>query len=356
LIEVNRDSPDFANYDGVQALPSREDYGEDWSLSADVRAEGFEPFVRLTNPESTRSVIRSAAAASAHVGIDGDLFARELEAFVDANGVVAAQWANTEDKVMTTIIELSDGLPMADRDLVHLLTALERQQTSASSAVYQIDYRRLLKDTALENRATGITTTGDQGEAQTIEVRTNLTDRGHALTVDWTMTTDGIDNGALSHVEHRYLSGTVFVRAACSADELAAASTWRESPVSGFESLDTPAYVPALLERMVDPSVVESAEGQTRIEFSLRRFGLLGQPWPLWSYDDDWDIEGSLVLTELGVPLSLTIHSTRPTIERGGPGEDIVEISFLSWNEELSISAPDQVTTSRPHPPACPTR
>ena len=346
--EVIFGSVDDAVSEGTSELPVPDDWQIDGTLTEVREQQGFGGFERLPDGPSVSSII--SFASNALVDLDGTGVDRELGVFVDGGGRVAAQWRNESGEVITMLMEGVGTPPMVNPQLAPYLDALDDLVAEALSVTYTVAYERQWLDSTTQNPVTGVVTSGDQGETRTVHVTTDLVSTSSAITTDWVLSTDGVDDGAVSHVEYRHIDGRVFARGACTAAELEA-SAWLESPADRrFESLDTPGYVAALVERLENPQLAPSVAGMRAITFSLRRSGATGTPWPLWSYGDDSDIEGTLLFNDDRTPASLYIRSSRGADGTSGAASDSVAITFVAWNDELNVVVPSDVV----EPPALP--
>ena len=335
---------------GVDALPGADEYELGRTPEADPGDE-FGAFVVLNDPTSDY-VIRTAASLVADLGGAGTLVRGGL-AFDDGHRVVA-QWINSDDELRTVVMRPSSSLPMTDWQLGPALSALSAFLDDAETVQYVLSYERLWEDSTVENQSTGVVTTGDSGEHFTATVSSDLTTSGSFATSSWVMTTDGVSNGALAHVEWRWSPAGRFVRAGCEDEELRS-SGWLgyEWDPDGFANLISPGYVPALVERLVEPELLGRDGDVVTLGFGLRRHGLLGQPWPLWAYGLEWDVRVAIEIAANGEPTRLRITSSRGPSAASGPASDSVDIEFTEWNGPVDVVTPNHVVDEAPWPPSC---
>lgn len=351
LVEAFLGPPATASTPGLSELPGPDAYGTGQS-AVTAPAGRYGPFTVVNGPGVGYAIRYAAGLVPPQPGGLADL-EREGLVFEDGEHVVV-QWLNRKGGLWTAVLTPVGELPMSDPSLAPVLANMADFMGAATSAGYTISYERLWEDTTLQNRGTGAVTTGDQGESWTATVASDLTSAGSFLTSSWTLTSDGIDDGALSHVESRWTPGAHFVRAGCTDSELSNSGWVRiEWNAQAFANLTEPGYVPALWERLIKPRPVEHGGGRSVIAFSLRRGGLLGVPWPLWSYGDDWETEVRVQVADTGEIQGMKVVSSRGPVESGGPGSDVVDIDFEAWNEPIDIEVPTDVVTVPPWPQSC---
>ncbi len=342
--------------EGVSELPGPEVYqlGGTAALSPEGRYGSF----AVVEGAGASYALRYAAGLLAAQGTRLADLEQAGPVFTDGRHVVA-QWLNGKGGLWTVVMTTVGDLPMADPVLAPVLASMWDFTEAATSVEYTVSYERRWEDTTRQNRSTGVVTTGDQGESWTATVSSDLTSSGSFMTSSWELTTDGVSDGALSHVEFRWTPGAEFFRAGCRDADLEG-SAWMRVPWDGdaFANLTAPGYVPALLERLIDPRLVEGAgadgEGSVVVGFSLRRPGLSGLPWPLWSYGEEWDTEVDVELGSAGELLGMSVVSSREANATGGPGSDVVGIEFDRWNVPVEVEIPTDVVDRAPWPESCP--
>jgi hypothetical protein len=351
LVELTFGNPEDSITEGVDALPGPAAYsdGNTPVPSSDSR---YGSFAVLAEP-SASYVVRYAAGVSELHGTEVGTLVREGLAFADGDRVVG-QWLNGSGVLLTAAMEVTAPLPMSDPTLAAALSAMDQFVATASSVDYTISYDRLWTDTASTNRGTGVTIAGDQSERWTGTVSSDLVSSGTFATSNWTIATNGRSNGALSHVEWRWTADSQFLRAGCSDAELQLHG-WLEGDwdADEFANLTSPGYVPALLERVVEPVVLASGGDGWSVGFTLRRGGLSGEPWPLWSYGDEWDTGITVDIGPTGEPQRLMVESSRGPDQTSGAATDVVTIDFVAWNEPIDVDRPADLADEAPWPAQC---